>query len=125
MEYAEDSLFALKQKFTVFKEKEVLEVARQLLNGLAYLHARGIVHADVKLENIMISNVLSTLMQGTVKLCDFGYAHKHPATGCEQVVGTLEYLSPEYAKGIDSGPKRDIWAVGILAFEMLVGQTPF
>jgi serine/threonine protein kinase len=41
------------------------------------------------------------------------------------VVGTLEYLPPEYAQGVDSGPKRDIWAVGILAFEMLVGRTPF
>lgn len=49
MEYAEDSLFALKQRFLVFKEKEILEVVRQLLNGLQYLHRMGIVHADVKL----------------------------------------------------------------------------
>ncbi len=57
MEFAEDSLFQLKQKFSIFKEKEVVEVVRQLLNGLGYLHAHGIVHADVKLENVMISNV--------------------------------------------------------------------
>ena len=49
MEFAEDGLFELKQRFNIFKEKEVLEVVRQLLNGLKYLHQRGIVHADVKL----------------------------------------------------------------------------
>ena len=49
MEYAEDSLFNLKQRFLVFKEKEIVEVVRQLLNGLNYLHKLGIVHADVKL----------------------------------------------------------------------------
>ena len=43
----------------------------------------------------------------------------------EQIVGTMEYLSPEYANGKDSGYKRDIWAVGIIAFEMLVGKNPF
>jgi serine/threonine protein kinase len=68
-------------------------------------------------------------IQGTVKLCDFGYAHRHdPAktlVPSEQVVGTMEYLPPEYAQGRDSGPLRDIWAVGILAFEMLAGRTPF
>lgn len=62
MEYAEDSLFSLKQRFTLFKEKEVLEVVRQLLNGLNYLHKLGIVHADVKLENIMIANVRHSLI---------------------------------------------------------------
>ena len=62
MEYAEDSLFSLKQRFTHFKEKEVLEVVRQLLNGLNYLHKLAIVHADVKLENIMIANVRLSLM---------------------------------------------------------------
>jgi mitogen-activated protein kinase kinase kinase 1 len=90
MEYAEDSLFNLKQKFLVFKEKEILEVVRQLLNGLQYLHILGIVHADLKLENIMISNVSYANMKGTVKLCDFGYAHKHlEIREKEQVVGTL------------------------------------
>lgn len=58
MEFAEDSLFALKQQFQIFKEKEVLEVIRQLLQALSHLHTHQIVHADVKLENIMISNVV-------------------------------------------------------------------
>jgi serine/threonine protein kinase len=62
LEYAEDSLFALKQKFRIFKEKEILEVIRQLLRGLHYLHSRGIIHADVKLENIMIANVIKEIM---------------------------------------------------------------
>lgn len=69
-------------------------------------------------------------MKGTVKLCDFGYAHLHQNGESHknnegEVVGTLEYLPPEYAQGVDSGPRRDVWAVGILAFEMLVGRTPF
>lgn len=64
------------------------------------------------------------IKQGVVKLCDFGYAHKE---GTEKggTVGTMEYLPPEYAQGHDSGFHRDTWAVGIMAFEMLVGRTPF
>ena len=58
MEFAEDSLFGLKQKFQIFKEKEVIEITRQLLLALEYLHRMKIVHADVKLENIMIANVV-------------------------------------------------------------------
>lgn len=61
-------------------------------------------------------------------MCDFGYTYRfdeNKVMDKEQIVGTMEYLSPEYANGKDSGYKRDIWAVGIIAFEMLVGKNPF
>lgn len=58
MEYAEESLFNLKNKFVIFKEKEIVEILRQLLHGLGYMHKSGYIHADIKIENIMIRNVL-------------------------------------------------------------------
>lgn len=125
MEYAEDSLFALKQRFGTFKEKETVEIMRQLLLALEHIHRQGIVHADIKLENIMIANVSMHLRQGTIKLVDFGLAHLQGKGEQQEVVGTMEYLPPEYASGTDSGPARDVWAVGILIFEMSVGKHPF
>lgn len=58
-------------------------------------------------------------MKGRIKLCDFGYASKLVAekqVNPDSIIGTLEYLSPEYVQGIDSGPLRDVWAIGIICF---------
>lgn len=66
-----------------------------------------------------------SLMKGTIKLVDFGLAHRVKEKEMKEVDGTMEYLPPEYAQGNDSGTHRDIWAIGILAFEMSVGKHPF
>lgn len=61
-------------------------------------------------------------------MCDFGLAHQHQKCSQDKdkpVDGTMEYLPPEYAQGIDSGTHRDIWAIGILVYEMSVGKHPF
>jgi serine/threonine protein kinase len=69
-----------------------------------------------------------SLGKGRIKLCDFGYASKFTTQkniDANEIIGTLEYLSPEYVQGLDTGPLRDIWAIGILCFELWTGKNPF
>ena len=92
-------------------------ILEQLLQGLAYLHANNVIHRDIKPENILVS-------LNTLKIADFGWAVVSSGrrnTFC----GTLDYLSPEMLKGDLHDSKVDIWATGVLAFELVVGKTPF
>ena len=97
-----------------------------LLGGLAHAEERGIVHRDLKPENIMVTS------QGTVKIADFGIAKATSAaapganlTTTGTTLGTPRYMAPERAMGQEVGPWSDLYSVGIMVFELLVGQTPF
>ena len=101
-----------------------VEAAAQVLEGLAFAHARGIVHRDVKPSNILVAEEENI----SVRLFDFGLAQLADAetlTAAGDVPGTLAYISPERLKGETAGPPADVWAVGVLLWEALVGHHPF
>ena len=104
----------------------VLGFARQILSGLAHAHAQGIVHRDLKPENIVVSD--SPGLVDHVRILDFGLAKLHdgPALTVGMAVGTPAYMAPEQtlAEGIVDA-RTDLYAVGLLLFEMLTGRKPF
>jgi serine/threonine-protein kinase len=101
---------------------EAASIAGQLASALAAAHAAGIVHRDLKPENVMV------LPDGRVKLLDFGLAHRvDTQTLTEQgmAVGTAAYMAPEQLQGQRSGTAADLWALGVVLYEMLTGRRPF
>ncbi|HTK10203.1 MAG TPA: serine/threonine-protein kinase [Ktedonobacteraceae bacterium] len=107
-----------------FPPVEVIRLAIQLCDALAYCHEHGVLHRDVKPENIMI------LEDGSVKIIDFGIALLEGARrvtwrGLSGTVGTPDYMSPEQIKGQRGTASSDIYAVGVILYEMLCGHTPF
>jgi eukaryotic-like serine/threonine-protein kinase len=101
-----------------------VEAAAQILEGLAFAHARGIVHRDVKPSNVLVTDEEHV----SVRLFDFGLAQLADAetlTAVGDVPGTLAYISPERLLGETAGPPADVWAVGVLLWEALSGHHPF
>ena len=95
-----------------------------MLEGLAFAHARGIVHRDVKPSNVLLAEEEHV----SVRLFDFGLALMADAdtlTAVGDVPGTLAYISPERLHGQEAGPAADVWAVGVLLWEALAGHHPF
>ncbi|KRD17184.1 serine/threonine protein kinase [Mycobacterium sp. Root265] len=100
----------------------VAAVLTPICRGLAVAHAAGLVHRDVKPENVLISD------DGEVKIADFGLVRAVAEAGITStsvILGTAAYLSPEQVGSGDSDPRSDVYAVGILAYELLTGRTPF
>jgi tetratricopeptide (TPR) repeat protein len=101
---------------------ETVRIAEGILRGLAALHAGNIIHRDIKPENVLLS-------VDAVKVADFGLSRliddemRHTATG--SLVGTWRYLAPEQVAGEAAGPRGDLYAAGLVMFEMLTGRTPF
>jgi hypothetical protein len=101
-----------------------LEVAAQILDGLAHAHARKVVHRDVKPANVLLEDGPGV----SVKILDFGLALMHEEetlTAVGDIPGTLAYMSPERLRGEVAGPASDVWAVGVLLWEALAGEHPF
>jgi serine/threonine protein kinase, bacterial len=100
----------------------VAAVLRPVLGGLAAAHRAGLVHRDVKPENVLISD------EGDVKIVDFGLVRAVAEAGITStsvILGTAAYLSPEQVKDGNASPRSDVYALGIVAYELLTGQTPF
>jgi len=100
----------------------VAAVLRPVLGGLAAAHRAGLVHRDVKPENVLISD------DGEVKIADFGLVRAVAAAGITStsvILGTAAYLSPEQVRDGDASPRSDVYSAGILAYELLTGRTPF
>jgi len=101
---------------------KAVAVARQVGEGLAEAHRLGIIHRDLKPQNIMIDR------DGQAKVMDFGIARSFKAkglTGAGVIVGTPEYMSPEQVDGIEPDQRSDIYALGLVLYEMLTGRLPF
>ena len=103
--------------------RESLHFITQIMKGLSHAHSRGIVHRDIKPQNIMV------LPNGVVKLMDFGIARTadggEPSALDGQTVGTPFYMSPEQALGRPVDARSDLYTVGVVLFELLTGQRPF
>jgi serine/threonine-protein kinase len=100
----------------------VAAVLRPVLDGLSAAHLAGLVHRDVKPENVLISD------DGDVKIADFGLVRAVAAAGITSasvILGTAAYLSPEQVRDGNASPRSDVYSVGILTYELLTGCTPF
>ena len=106
-----------------FPWQEALPILEQMLSGISHAHASGIIHRDIKPNNIMITK------DGTVKITDFGLAKDQTSGSSTLTVasgGTLYYMSPEHVKGFSFTDKRsDVYSVGMTFYEMLTGSVPF
>ena len=101
---------------------EILTIMAQVARALQVVHDSGVIHRDVKPSNILINR------EGLAKLTDFGIStavHQRPMTATGMVMGTAQYLAPEQAMGNMATPSGDLYALGIIGYEALVGHRPF
>ncbi len=99
-----------------------LEWMEQLCHGLQAAHNQGIIHRDIKTENIMIAK------DGRLKIMDFGLAKLKDTSGITKAgtsIGTLSYMSPEQAHGLPADQRSDLWSLGVVFYEILTGELPF
>lgn len=112
----------LKQRGGALTWKETVHFATQVLGALQHAHSKGIIHRDVKPQNIML------LADGSIKMMDFGIARFSRAqsqTVSDKAIGSVHYISPEQAKGDRTDARTDIYSVGVMLYEMLSGRLPF
>lgn len=106
----------------VIKWKDCIHFITQILRALQHAHDRGIVHRDIKPQNIML------FPDGTIKVMDFGiarFAREEGKTISDKAIGSVHYISPEQARGDVTDEKSDIYSVGVMMYEMLTGVKPF
>jgi len=108
-------------KRKTFSEKDAAEITRQLCEALAYLHERGIVHRDLKLENLLLKKKGSF----EIKLADFGLSKLYSGQALQTACGTPFYVAPDVLLGTGYGPAVDMWSVGVLIYVLLSGRLPF
>ena len=105
----------------VLSWQEVLHFSTQIARALSHAHSRGIIHMDIKPQNIMLPK------DGTVKIADFGIAQMDEAdpNDGEEALGSIHYISPEQARGGTVDARSDIYSLGVVMYEMLTGKLPF
>lgn len=102
--------------------RDAVEILTQACRGLDYAHRNGVVHRDVKPGNLMVNT------EGVVKLADFGIAkaaEQSDITKVGSVLGTAAYLSPEQARGEPAGPASDLYALGVVSYQLMSGRLPY
>jgi tetratricopeptide (TPR) repeat protein/TolB-like protein/predicted Ser/Thr protein kinase len=123
MEYIEGSdLRSLLHERGKFTPTEAVTVIKQVCRALQAAHAEGVIHRDLKPQNIMRDR------NGRIVVMDFGLARSLGDPGMTQsgaLVGTLEYMSPEQAMGLELDPRSDLYALGLIFYELLIGKSPF
>ena len=123
MEYVDGrTLTELIRQSNGLNQSDLIEIFGALIQAVSYLHGRGVIHRDLKSDNIKIST------NRQVKILDFGISKSKSSanlTVADSVVGTIGYLSPEQLHGEIANVQSDIWALGILLYEMVTGSLPF
>jgi serine/threonine-protein kinase len=117
-----EALSTILERERVLSTDRVLDIVAQTASALHAAHSAGLVHRDIKPGNLLITP------EGRVKITDFGIARiadQVPLTATGQVMGTVQYLSPEQASGHPASPTTDIYSLGIVAYECLAGRRPF
>ena len=123
MEYVEGiTLKEYIQQQGIIETREAVYFVTQILRALQHAHDKGIVHRDIKPQNIML------ISDGTIKVTDFGiarFSRSETKTMTETAIGSVHYISPEQAKGSVTDSKSDLYSVGVVLYEMLTGKLPF
>lgn len=122
MEYVDGGDLAETMKAGPMPSEETTKILKQIAAGLQAIHAQGIIHRDLKPENILLSK------EGVVKISDFGVARLRGSITLTQagaMVGTPKYVSPEYVETGECDHRGDIYAIGVIGYELLSGVSPF
>ncbi|KAL1408184.1 spindle assembly checkpoint kinase [Vanrija albida] len=116
---AEGELYKQLSKLGKFDEKRSSRYIAQMADALSYLHKKHVIHRDIKPENLLIG------LKGELKIGDFGWSVHAPSDRRHTLCGTLDYLPPEMVEGKEHTSKVDLWALGVLCYEFIVGGPPF
>lgn len=120
LEYAaKGELYKVLQKEEKFTEAKTAKYINQLAGALAYCHKKHVIHRDIKPENLLLGT------KGNLKIADFGWSVHAPNNRRNTLCGTLDYLPPEMIEGKDHDQNVDVWSLGVLMYEFLVGSPPF
>eukprot|EP00808_Paulinella_micropora_P016993 g36989.t1 len=112
-------LYKLLQKEKRFSEEKAAQYIAQLASALLYCHEKHVIHRDIKPENLLLG------LNGELKIADFGWSVHAPNSRRNTLCGTLDYLPPEMVEGRPHDRTVDLWSLGVLAYEFLVGSPPF
>jgi aurora kinase A len=120
LEYAaRGELYKELQKNKRFDERRAAQYIYQMADALLYCHSKKVIHRDIKPENLLVG------LKGELKIADFGWSVHAPSSRRATMCGTLDYLPPEMIEGATHDHNVDLWSLGVLLYEFLVGKPPF